>query len=302
MTKKILITGGSGFIGRAVREELDKKEFEILTVGRNQNEDIRIELTDTGLKKIVNDFSPEIICHFASGSSIAKANENKEKESQDTIVATANLLKSLKDLKPKIIYLSSQAVYGFTNKLPIKEIDKVNPNTIYGHNKLEVENLIQESNLNFVIFRVSSVFGPGQDFSKSGVIAKFIDKLTRNQPPIVFNSFNLFSDFIFIKDIVSAITQITKTNSPEKEIYNLASGKPVTLKEVLDILYKYFPNAPEPLLELNDLYPDEKQRGIYLDISKIQQNLDWSCKYNVESGLKEMLKDKHHEVLCKKNN
>ena len=60
------------------------------------------------------------------------------------------------------------------------------------------------------------------------------------------------------------------------------------LKEVLDTLYKYFPKAPLPELQLNSLYLHKGQKGLYLDTKKIQTCLKWSCKYNVEDALKEM--------------
>ena len=293
LKKKILITGGSGFIGSIIREKLKNLNFETVSIGRSINENVRINLNDSKLKNILNDFQPEIICHLASGSNITRAEEDKERESKNTVTAMKFLLSSLKEVglgKTKIIYLSSQAVYGNPDILPVSESCIVSPVTHYGHCKKLVEDLIIESGFDYVIFRVSSVYGKGQDYTKSGAIAKFINKMQTYAAPVVFNSNELFSDFIYVEDVASAVLKAINSDIKNK-IFNLGSGSPTKLKKVLDILYTYFPNSPQPEIKINNLYNPDKQKGIYLSIEKLKRELNWSCKYNIEEGLHEMLKD-----------
>jgi len=291
--KRILITGGSGFIGSHLKFFLD--DFEILTIGRSKNEDCQIDLSNPELENIIKDFSPEVVCHFASGSNILRAEENKEKEYKDTVLSTKHLITVLEKLKTvTLIYLSSQAVYGLPENLPVPETHSKKPISVYGKNKLEAEKIITQSNLNYLIFRISSIYGSGQDYKKSGVVSKFINWMKNNEPPVVFNSFDLFSDFIYIDDVSRAIGALIQKNI-KNEIFNLGSGKATTLQEVLDVLYKYFPGAPKPRLETNSLYPVKaihelpQHKGLYLDIGKIKSKLNWDCKYNINSGLREML-------------
>ena len=292
MKQKILITGGAGFIGSEIKNNLKGPNLEILTIGRNKKEDIVIDLNDKSLRQVLEEFSPNIVYHFASGSNIARANENKEKEFNDTVIGTKLLLENLSVLKnkPTFIYLSSQAVYGLPETLPISERQATKPTTIYGENKLTIENLIVNSGIKYLIFRVSSVYGAKQDPNKSGAIARFVSKMKSNQSPIVFNGIDHYSDFIYIKDLVSAlIIAATNVDLIVNNIFNLGSGKPTTLKMVLDILYKYFPEAPPPEIKENPLYLIKDQKGLYLDINKIQTQLKWTCKYSIEDGLKDML-------------
>lgn len=296
---RILITGSSGFIGSFLKEDLKNLGFEIVTIGRSNNEDFSIDLKDPKLESIILDFSPDIVCHLASGSGVAMAHENKEKEFKDTVSATNSLIKSLGKLKQKpiVIYLSSQTVYGEPEYLPIKESHSTKPKTVYGENKLKAEEIIIQSKLPYVIFRISSVFGPNQDYKKSGVIAKFINRLQNKQPPIVFNSFDSFCDFIYVKDVASAIKKtIQEIGNKEitNQVFNLGSGKPTSLNEVLDILYRYFPKGPMSKLQTNPLYLSNNYKGLYLDIKRIQTRLEWTWKYTVEDGLKEMLQ---HEFV-----
>ncbi|OGI10637.1 MAG: hypothetical protein A3I68_07040 [Candidatus Melainabacteria bacterium RIFCSPLOWO2_02_FULL_35_15] len=287
MKKKILITGGAGFIGSHLKRYLD--DCDIVTVGRNKNEDYKIDLSDSKLEDIIKDFSPDIVCHFASGSNILRAEENKEKEYKDTVLSTKTLIQALNKFKNiTIIYLSSQAVYGLPENLPVVETQTAKPISVYGKNKLEAEKIITQSGLNYLIFRISSIYGLGQNYEKSGVIAKFINRMKNNESPVVFNSLNSFSDFIYIDDVINAIVLSIQKNI-QNEIFNLGSGKALTLKEILDILYKYFSSAPKPVLETNLLYPHKEYKGLYLNTDKIKSRLNWSCKYNIEDGLREML-------------
>lgn len=289
--ERILITGSSGFIGSSLKSELVKEGFTVIGVGRSLNEDYCLDLLDPKLKDLIKDFKPDVICHLASGSNIARANEDKDKEFNDTVFATKKLLEAVKslDLNTKIVYLSSQAVYGLPQELPVKENHQCKPATVYGENKLKAEEIIVNSNLDYVIFRVASIYGMKQDFKKSGVIAKFINKMKNNESPVVFNSFDVFSDFIFVNDVVSAIVSSIKNNSIKNEVFNLASGVPTTLNELLDILYKYFPDSPKAELQLNLLYLGKEQKGLYLSIENLKSKLNWSCKYDLKKGLGEIL-------------
>ncbi len=295
--EKVLITGGSGFIGLATKTKLCNLDYKILSIGRAINEDIIIDLKDNKkLKKILDDFQPNIVLHFASGSNITRANENKDKEFGDTITATSNLINCLKEvnLNPKFIYLSSQAVYGIPESLPISELHPTKPITIYGTCKLRTEELIVNSKFDYLIFRIPSIFGKNQNFNKSGVIAKFIEKMQAGQSPIIFNDPDIISDFIYIEDVADVIVKgLTDKIYPsiKNKIFNLGSGKPTSLKQVLDILYLYFPGTPIPELKENNLYLSKAQKGLYLDINKIKKALEWEPLYTIETGLKDMIEN-----------
>jgi len=130
---KILITGGAGFIGLNLKRALPQLNFEIFTIGRNKNEDFIFDLKDSKLKDKIKEILPDIVIHLASGTNIAKADQNKEKEFKDTVQGTKNVMEILLDLKPKprkVIYLSSQAVYGLPKSLPVSESTQPSPNTI----------------------------------------------------------------------------------------------------------------------------------------------------------------------------
>lgn len=289
--KRVLITGSTGFIGSHVKSTLQSNEYKVLGIGRGVQEDFCLDLSSSDLTKIIKEISPSIVFHLASGSNIARANEEKEKEYQDTVTSTEKLLNSLKVLskKPKIIYLSSQAVYGVPECLPITEAHITSPKSIYGENKLKAEKLIIESSLDYLIFRVSSIYGPNQDYKKSGVISKFIHKMKNKNAPTVFNSLETLSDFLYVRDLSSALLKSISLQKNISGIYNLGSGQPTTMRELLDTLYKYFPNAPKAIIEPNNVYLNN---GLYLSTDKLKSDTSWSCKYNLDDGLSDMLSTK----------
>lgn len=296
MIVKILITGGAGFIGSNLKEQLRGSDSEILTIGRTNSEDIQLYLSSPKLKSIISEFKPNIVFHLASGSNITRADKDKQKEFNDTVISTNNLVQSLSalDINSKLIYLSSQTVYGIPNYLPVDELHPVNPRTVYGENKLVVENIIKNSKLKYWIFRVSSVYGLGQDYKKSGVIAKFINCMRNNEPPIVYNSYDLYFDFIYVKDLIDVLciaTHKSFASDLQNEVFNLGSNTPTTLEMLLEILYGYFPRAPKAKLEKSNLYLEKEHKGLYLDINKIKLAFNWQPKYNIEAGLNEMLKE-----------
>ncbi|MBI2996052.1 MAG: NAD-dependent epimerase/dehydratase family protein [Candidatus Melainabacteria bacterium] len=298
MRQKILITGGAGFIGSHLKKSLIDNDFQVLSIGRNTNEDIqvdfcRVEVTPT-LQNVIEKFSPDVVFHLASGSNISRADENKEKEFNDTVLSTEYLVEALSKLKsnPFFVYLSSQAVYGIPKALPVLETHLTCPTTIYGKYKLETENIISQSKLKYLIFRASSIYGANQNPLKSGVIAKFVSRIKNNQSPTVYNSTDSFSDFIYINDVVSVLVKILENDFLEKnknKIFNLGSGTPTTLNQVLEILYSYFPQAPNFKLETSTLYLNKEIKGLYLDIAKLNKLLNWFPKFSIQDGLKDML-------------
>lgn len=296
MKKRILITGGAGFIGAILKKKLESDlSAEILSIGRGKNEDVKAELSKDSFSKPIEDFLPEVVFHLASGSNIANAEKNEDKEKEEVVHGTEKLIKVLKGLKSKpekIIYLSSQAVYGIPKTTHVSESSPTSPVTVYGKNKLKAENIIIDSGLNYFIFRVSSLYGASQNPNKSGVIAKFVDNIKNNKNPIVFNSLELYSDFIYVEDLIEALYKVLQADSELKnQIYNLGSGKPTTLRTLLGILYKHFPSAPKPKFTENILYPSKELKGFCLDVSKIKTDLKWGCKYSIKEGLEHMLKN-----------
>jgi len=234
--KEVLVSGGAGFIGSHLIEELIKnKDYNITIV-----DDLSTGKPDnlTGVYNIeglnldihyykVQDFKPrrkfDIIYHLA-----AKANTREKglKDFEDNVMATEAVTKLLKP-NGHIFFSSSCAVYG--NQALVTEESPFHPISPYGYSKIVNELTIKRNCKNWTIFRFSNVFGERQDgASEMGLLGVVKYHLDNNKTMKVFNQGENYRDFIWVKDVVKALTTINK-----KDIFQIGRNK--TYK-VLDLI------------------------------------------------------------------
>ncbi|MEM3754893.1 MAG: NAD-dependent epimerase/dehydratase family protein, partial [Candidatus Bathyarchaeia archaeon] len=198
---KILITGGAGFIGSHLALYLKQEGYEVIVFDNFERSiknaktilnGIRIEKLDLrkDLRKLVKHAKKSVIIHAAAYIS-AKESINKPLEYLDNNVAsTINLLKATSKIAKKIIYLSSAAVYGNPEYLPIDEEHKLNPINPYGASKLSSEYYVKAYHnlygVDYVILRLFNVYGEWQKGEYAGVISKFINKAKKKKPLIIY--------------------------------------------------------------------------------------------------------------------
>jgi len=220
----ILITGGAGFIGSHLLEELMKnKNYEITVIddfstGRIENIKPylnKIKLYEKKIQdlKINNKF--DLIWHLA-----AKANTREKgmKDFIDNVMATEAVVKLLKP-DGHIYFSSSCAVYG--NQAVVNEESSFQPISPYGYSKWMNELTIKDNCKNYTIFRFSNVFGERQDGSKEmGLIGVIEYHLKNNKNMHVFNQGENRRDFVYVKDVVKALTTIDK-----KDIFQIGQFK-----------------------------------------------------------------------------
>lgn len=222
--KKVLITGGAGFIGSHLLEELIKnKNYKITVIddfstGKIKN--IKLYLNNIKLYKSkiqdlkIND-KFDLIWHLA-----AKANTREKgmKDFIDNVIATEAVTKMLKS-NGHIYFSSSCAVYG--DQKHVNENSPFQPISPYGYSKWMNELTIKDSCKNYTIFRFSNVFGERQDGSNEmGLIGVIDYHLKTNKTMFVYNQGENYRDYIYVKDIIKAITTIKK-----KDIFQIGQNK-----------------------------------------------------------------------------
>lgn len=141
----------------------------------------------------------------------------------------------------KIVYLSSAGtVYGTTNKKVDENFNK-NPFSPYGITKLAIENFLlyykTKHNINYDIFRISNVYGEGQDTSKGlGLINTFLEKIISDQKIKIFGDGNNLRNYIYVKDVAELLGLSLNTNLNSSEIYNLSSNDTLTINQIVDLI------------------------------------------------------------------
>lgn len=257
LTAKVLVTGGAGFIGSNLAEELIRRGAKViildnLSTGFRENLDeidgdfefIEGDLNDESLlAKTVK--GVEYIFHQAALPSVPRSVENPEETHRACVDGTFSLLKLAKNCNVKrVIYAASSSAYGDQPILPKVETMRPEPLSPYAAAKLVGEYYCQVFtrvyNLETVSLRYFNVFGPRQNPSSmySGVISRFIDALMKNENPVIYGDGEQTRDFTYIANVVDANIKAAQTERGIGEVINTANGDRVSLNELLTVLKK----------------------------------------------------------------
>lgn len=301
---KIMITGGSGFVGSHLSEYLLKKDHKIIIVTRKNTKNIekikkylkveKIDVTNfSKLEKCILKNKPDIIIHLAVNTSHSKSFENPLSDLNSNTRSTLNILEILKQSLPKSKFIlgSTFIVIGKPSKLPVNEHSPCNPTTLYGVNRLSSEYYTKIYNqvfgLNTNIFRITNSFGPREQvIPNKNAINYLIYKAYKGEEITIFNKGKFFRDLIYISDVVSAIDKIIKKGK-SGELYWISSDKKTWFYEIGNTLEK-LTNAKIKYV-LPPKYTKKVDVGNFVvDNSKIR-SLGWKPKITVDDGIRKTL-------------
>ena len=264
--KNILVTGGLGFIGSHIVDELIENNSVIIIDNKSTGKIENLKTPDhpnlTILEKDINDIDLEnvlsdidYVFHLAAMASVPLSIDNPIECNKVNVDATIKLLNACKiNNVKKIVFSSSAAVYGDNKNLPIKETEPLLPNSPYAASKacceLYLKAFYNSYSINYTILRYFNVFGPKQDKNSqyAAVIPNFISSLLEEKQPIIYGDGEQTRDFVFIKDVVDA--NIAACESNFNGVVNVASGKEITINELykviceileMDVDIKYLP-------------------------------------------------------------
>src|SRR6267143_2933023 len=241
---KIMITGGTGFVGSHLCDELIKDKHEVILLARNDNkkenilhnlDKIKLEFVDvtkfSDLEKSIEVNKPDVIFHLAGETSHKKSFENTMYDVDVNSKSTLCILEKIKnlDLKCKFILGSTFVVIGKPQKLPVNEDTSCNPTTIYGANRLasEIYCKIYNNvyNLDTTVFRITNSFGPREQIIPTkNAVNYLIYKAFKKEEVTIYNQGKFFRDIIYISDVVSGIKSIMLNGKPGN-LYWISSGK-----------------------------------------------------------------------------
>ena len=260
--KKILITGGAGFIGSHIVDELiNDNEITIidnLTTGSIKNlkypEHENLNFIEGDIREInFDDFTSgtDYIFHLAAMASVPLSVEKPMECNDINVNSTVKLLKSAvdNDVK-KIVFSSSSSVYGENRNMPLKETEQPMPTSPYAASKASCElylrTFYESYGLNYIALRYFNVFGPRQDKNSqyAAVIPNFISTLLEGKQAEIYGDGEQTRDFVYIGDIAQA--NINSCKSDYNGIINIASGKKLTINELYEIVKNALGSELEP--------------------------------------------------------
>ena len=289
--KKILITGGAGFIGRHLLNRLSALGYKLavldnLSVGKKDHfpkntKFFKASIEDQSLLRIFKKAKPEIVFHLAADNRVTSS---PEKTIKANVIGTFNVLKCSQLTKIKqFVFTSSAAVYGESKTFPIKESHPTKPISAYGVSKLTGELYCQQFQPHFKtsVFRFANVYGPGQSSSsEGGVVAIFIDKLSKNQSPVIYGTGQQTRDFVFVEDVVDAL--ILAIKNPQNYVLNIGSNQPTSIIDLLKLTAKLMGKKPK--------YIKKPARSVEIEKSLFSHDLasktlNWQPRTSMEQGL-----------------
>ena len=304
---KIMITGGTGFVGSHLCDELIKDKHEMILLARNDNKkenviknihEINLEYVDvtnfSDLEKSIEKNKPDVIFHLAGETSHKKSFENTMYDVDVNSKSTLCILEKIKnlDLKCKFILGSTFVVIGKPQKLPVNEDTPCNPTTIYGANRLasEIYCKIYHNvyNLDTTVFRITNSFGPREQIIPTkNAVNYLIYKAFKKEEVTIYNQGKFFRDIIYISDVVSGIKSIMLNGKPGN-LYWISSGKKTWFYE----LGKWLEELSDAKIRYVDppKYTEKVDVGNFIvDNSKLK-SLGWNPKISVKEGIIETLK------------
>ncbi len=299
---KYLVTGGAGFIGSHIVEELVRcgkkvRVIDNLCTGKREylnsvKSKIELIIGDIRdlktLRKAVKGI--DYVIHQAALRSVPRSIENPGDTNEVNITGTLNVLIASRDAKVnRVVYASSSSVYGDSKELPKRETLPPAPISPYAVSKLTGEYYCRVFSKTFgletVSLRYFNVFGPRQDPKSlyAAVVPKFIEWAMKNQKLQIHGDGKQSRDFTYIANVVQANILATKVKRTNGEAYNVACNERYTVLQIAEAIAKVL----EKKLEYNFL-PTRKGdvRHTLADISAIKKNLGYSPKVRFMDGMK----------------
>ncbi len=300
--KKIIVTGGAGFIGSHLTEKLLKDNHKVIVLdnfstGRKENlahlknnSKLRIVKADiTNFKAITPYFKGiDWVFHLAALADIVPSIVKPLDYHKNNVDGTVNVLEAsrLANVK-RFIYTASSSCYGIPDKYPTPETAEIRPQYPYALTKCLGEQYALHWSklykLPVISLRLFNVYGPRSRTSGTygAVFGVFLAQKLRNKPLTVVGDGTQKRDFTFVSDICEAFIKAAKSNI-QNEIFNVGSGNPQSINRLVELLggeVVYIPKRPGE--------PD----CTWADISKIKKALNWQPKVTFETGVRIMLEN-----------
>ena len=305
----IIVTGGAGFIGSNLCEKLlneghkvicidNFNEFYDPTIKRRNIETLKGNkfrlyegdiLDKPFLSKVFSDNTIDIVIHLAAMAGVRPSIENPFLYYNVNVIGTLNILEVMKERNVKnLIFASSSSLYGNNRKIPFSELDNVDhPISPYAASKKAGELLchtyyhLYKFNINCL--RFFTVYGPKQ--RPDLAIYKFTKALFNDEPIFFYGNGSTRRDYTNVNDIVHGIINALK-KLDGYNVYNLGESNTITLTELVNLLEKY--TGKEAKINYLPMQAGDVNQT-FADISKAKENLVYSPKVSIESGLKEFV-------------
>jgi UDP-glucose 4-epimerase len=292
---KAMVIGGAGFIGSHLVRALIKAGYDVIVVDHlrsraKQNLDpmakfFKLDISNPKLFNIFKKEGPNIVYHLGGPINLRRKIDDPLFDNALNIFASFRKILNfcyISNIQKFIFISSGGAIYSEAQYTPSRENHVPCPSSLYGLANFFLEKLLEEYSkihkLNYIILRLSNVYGPKQ--WESGIIPSLIKHALKSAPPIINGDGEQTRDFLYIEDAVRALLVAAKTK--KGGIYNVASGQEISLNQLFRKITEILNIKLKPQYRFNE---ELGPRRSVLNISKIKKELRWRPKINLKKGL-----------------
>jgi len=293
---RAIVTGGAGFIGAHLAQELVREHADVHVIDNLESGYVEripsgtqfhhVSVCSEELGPLVARLRPDIVFHLAAQADVTTSIHSPWHDAATNIAGTIQLLEAAADASvQKFIFASTSAVYGQLAQTILRETDPAEPISYYGLSKLTGERYIaayrRYRKLQFTILRYGNVYGPGQTPKGEGaVIAVFMERIARGEPLVVHGDGNQTRDFVYVQDVVRA--NLAAVRLGEGGTYHVGTGIRTSINDIVRMLHRLAP-------DIQVTHADSRVGDIEhscLDVSRTLAHLQWSAACDIETGLK----------------
>jgi UDP-glucose 4-epimerase len=299
---KLLVTGGAGFIGSHLVEELVAVGHDVCVLDNFTTGNIRnlsgllssknLKIIRADVRRIPGSLIRRLrrtdgVCHLAAVTKIQESIKNPILTSDINLMGTLRVLETARRLKAKrVVFASSAAVYGVIKRFPVTEHAKVAPISPYGASKAASElycRAFEENHgIEAVSLRYFNVYGPRQISSHySGVISIFARRILQRQPLTIFGDGSQTRDFVYVKDVVDATIRALK-GTFQSRMFNIGSGTETTIGNLAETMQGLVGRRPG--VRFLPARSGDPHRGV-ADITKAHRELGFNPRTSLKNGL-----------------
>jgi UDP-glucose 4-epimerase len=301
--KKILVTGGAGFIGYHLCKKLSSLAsnltiYDNLSSGKMENvkdapnaKFVKGDILD--LKKLGSLEKADLIYHLAAQVVVPYSMENPLIDFETNAKGTLQVLEKARKDDSKLVFASSAAVYGNPTVFPTSEDYGFHPFSCYGLSKVVGEEYcsmyVNQYGLDITVLRFANVYG----LRCHGVIHDFLDKIAKNPNKLEIIGTGLQSrDFVHVSDVVDALVTVGSDESTNGKTYNIGFGKTTKIIDLAKMMLKILNLQDKTVVTTTNVSWQGDINTIWFDISKAKKELKWNPKVSLEESIKEVIADR----------
>jgi UDP-glucose 4-epimerase len=304
--KTVLITGATGFLGRHTAALFHSRGWKTVGLGTRSTENaplanlteyLRLQLPSQNLPEIVRRLKPNVCIHCAGRASVELSMSDPAADFNSGVDATFNLLDAIRVHAPecRVVYLSSAAVYGNPERLPIGESDALRPISSYGYHKMTCEILCEEFHKVYGVqtaaARIFSAYGPGL---RRQVIWDMCRKALTEPVLRMRGTGDESRDFIHARDVAAGLYLIAEKAECRAEAYNLATGTEATMRGIAELILAKTGRKIE--IETDGIVHPGVPRNWRADLTRLHR-LGFKPEMSLEHGIEAYAQWCHAEVL-----